>query len=236
MNLIEVTGLLVLCFILDAVETNFISHYWRRKKSIRSYVHWLHKEREIWYSSISWVSPWLNEKALLDEAVKLNTPFVNWNANTESNCYSRQVFLIVMFNMGVAVQQKILAFFLFQIKCDLCIEKYLRRNFCPCHVLTNIFRANAFFLRTTTEAEMENEINLNNTYHSFMSNFNSSLAACRAVCRYHRTKYSDFSQTFRTLQGVIIESSIQQTEHVMTYYFEMTRKWLLCQEGRYCCT
>lgn len=96
-----------------------------QKKSIQSYVHWLHKEREIWYSLISWVSPWLNEKALLDEAVKLNTPFVNWNANTESNCYSRQLFLIVMFTMGVVVQQKIVAFFLLQIKCDLYIEKYL---------------------------------------------------------------------------------------------------------------
>lgn len=85
----------------------------KKKKSIQSYVRWMYTEREIWYSSISWVSPWLNEKALLDEAVKLNTPFINRNANMESNCYSRQLCLTVMFDMGVVVQQKIVAFFFF---------------------------------------------------------------------------------------------------------------------------
>lgn len=64
----------------------------KKKKSIQSYIHWLCKERQICYSSISWISPRLNGKALLDEAVKLNTLFVSWNANMGSNCYSRQLF------------------------------------------------------------------------------------------------------------------------------------------------
>lgn len=62
---------------------------------------------------------------------------------------------------------------------------------------------------------MENEVNLNNMCRSFMSTFNCSLSAYRVVCWYDSTEYSDFSQTFRTLQGVIMESNIQEIEQVL---------------------
>lgn len=61
---------------------------------------------------------------------------------------------------------------------------------------------------------MENEVKLNNMYHSFMSRFDCSLSAYRVVCWYDSTEYSDFSQTFRTLQGVIMESNIQEIVQV----------------------
>lgn len=61
---------------------------------------------------------------------------------------------------------------------------------------------------------MENEVNLNNMYRSFMSRFDCLLSAYRVVCWYDSTEYSDFSQTFRTLQGVIMESNIQEIVQV----------------------
>lgn len=54
-----------------------------------------------------------------------------------------------------------------------------------------------------------------NMYHSFMSRFNCSLCAYRGVCWYDSTEYSDFSQTFRTLQGVIMENDIEEIVQVL---------------------
>lgn len=78
--------------------------------------------------------------------------------------------------------------------------------------LQNIFQDNVFSLWTKPEAEMGYKVNLNNTYCSFMSTFNYSLSAYRVVCWHHNIKYSDFSQTFRAIQGMIMESSIQVIE------------------------
>lgn len=62
------------------------------KKSLQSHVHRLHKERQICYSLISWISARFSERGLLDEAGKTNTLFKGWDAEMGSNCLSKQLF------------------------------------------------------------------------------------------------------------------------------------------------
>lgn len=58
--------------------------------------------------------------------------------------------------------------------------------------------------------------------HSFMNKFNCPLSAYRVVWWYGSTEYFDFSQTFRTLQGVIMESNIQDRASSV---WHITWKW-----------